>query len=227
MLKIAPKLSELATTHDDVFMARYGQLVHGALAFTEGDRAAAEDLVHDAFIQFTLKRPNLATIESLDNYLFVMLRNLHISQARRASQTPTIELAISDYDTAEMGLRLIDPQRRLQARDDLRRVCEYAARRKETSKAASVLILRFFHIYFPAEIARVLCTTRHAVEIWLINARRESRLYLEDPTALKLIGKNGEPRLSNVVKALAMGAPCSVEIVRGKSLRPEFLRPAA
>jgi RNA polymerase sigma factor (sigma-70 family) len=189
MLKVAPKPGDPATSHDDLFMARYERLVRAALRLTEGEQAAAEDLVHDAFIQFTLKRPNLAAIASLDGYLFVMLRNLHISQARRASQTPTIKLAISDYDTAEIGLRLIDPQRRFQARDDLRRVCEYAVRRKETSKAASVLILRFFHLYFPGEIAKVLVTTRQAVEIWLLNARRESRLYLEDPTALKLIGK--------------------------------------
>jgi nucleotide-binding universal stress UspA family protein len=38
---------------------------------------------------------------------------------------------------------------------------------------------------------------------------------------------NGEPRVSNVVKALAMGAPCSVEIVRAKSRPEEFLSPAA
>jgi len=38
---------------------------------------------------------------------------------------------------------------------------------------------------------------------------------------------NGSPSVSNVVKALAMGAPCSVEIVRGKSVPQEFLSPAA
>ena len=37
----------------------------------------------------------------------------------------------------------------------------------------------------------------------------------------------GATSVSNVVKALAMGAPCSVEIVRGKSLSEEFLSPAA
>jgi RNA polymerase sigma factor (sigma-70 family) len=189
MLKSVPQPDDLAVSHENLFIARYQRLLGWALRLADGQRHLAEDLVHDAFIQFTLKRPNLAAIESLDDYLFVVLRNLHISQARRASQTPTTKLAISDYDTAEMGLRMIDPQRRLQARDDLRRVCEYASRRKETSKAASVLILRFFHVYFAVEIARVLNTTRHAVEIWLLNARRESRLYLEDPTALKLIGK--------------------------------------
>jgi len=187
MLKPVPKPGDLAASHDDLFVARYERLVRWAVRLTEGQRHSAEDLVHDAFIQFTLKQPNLSTIENLDDYLYATLRNLHISQARRASQSPTMRLAISDYDTAQMGLRLVDPQRRLQARDDLRRVCEYASRRKETSKAASVLILRFFHIYFPSEIASVLRTTRQAVEIWLLNARRETRLYLEDPTALKVI----------------------------------------
>jgi len=38
---------------------------------------------------------------------------------------------------------------------------------------------------------------------------------------------NGGPPFSNVIKALAMGAPCSVEIVRGESLPQEFLIPAA
>src|SRR5262245_17255262 len=120
---------------DEVFLSRYERLTRWALRLTEGRHHAAEDLVHDAFIQFTLKQPSLAAIENLDDYLFIMLRNLHISQARRASQSPTIHLPISDYDTARMGLRLIDPQRQLQARDDLRRVCEYVMQRKQTSKA--------------------------------------------------------------------------------------------
>ena len=38
---------------------------------------------------------------------------------------------------------------------------------------------------------------------------------------------NDVPSLSNVVKALAIGAPCSVEIVRGHSLDQEYLSPAA
>src|SRR6266545_2089162 len=183
------KPATLPGSHEDVFIARYRRLTAAALRLVEGQRAAAEDLVQDAFIQFTLKRPDLNAIKSLDDYLYVMLRNLHISQARRASQSLTTQLVISDYDTAQMGLRLLDPQRRLQARDDLRRVCEYVTKRKETSKAGSVLILRFFHNYTPAEIATVLRTTRTAVEVWLLNARREARLFLEDPLALKVISK--------------------------------------
>ena len=41
------------------------------------------------------------------------------------------------------------------------------------------------------------------------------------------VSSNDVPAVSNVVKALAIGAPCSVEIVRGYSLNQECLRPAA
>lgn len=191
------KPAVLSESHEELFIARYPRLLASAVRLTEGQLAAAEDLVQDVFIQFTLKRPDLSSIQSLDDYLYVMLRNLHISQARRLSQSQTTQLVISDYDTAQMGLRLLDPQRRLQARDDLRRVCEYVTQRKESSKAGSVLILRFFHNYFPAEIASVLRTTRTAVEVWLLNARRESRLFLEDPSALKVINKQ---KISKVVQ---------------------------
>jgi nucleotide-binding universal stress UspA family protein len=40
-------------------------------------------------------------------------------------------------------------------------------------------------------------------------------------------GNNGGPSVSNVVKALAIGAPCSVEVVRGKPPQQESLSPAA
>jgi len=41
------------------------------------------------------------------------------------------------------------------------------------------------------------------------------------------VSSNDVPAVSNVVRALAIGAPCSVEIVRGYSLNQECLRPAA
>jgi len=60
---------------------------------------------------------------------------------------------------AETGLRTIDPRDQIQVHDELRRVYQYACARKETSKAGSVLILRFFHGYYPSEIAKLLRLT--------------------------------------------------------------------
>jgi DNA-directed RNA polymerase specialized sigma24 family protein len=54
-------------SHEGVFLARYGPLRAWALRLTGGDAARAEDLVHDAFVQFTLARPDLARVQHLDS----------------------------------------------------------------------------------------------------------------------------------------------------------------
>jgi DNA-directed RNA polymerase specialized sigma24 family protein len=181
-----------ATAHEDVFMLRYAQLLAWALPLKEGENAAAEDLVHDAFLQFTLARPDLACIENLDGYLRQMLRNLHISQVRRAAQKHERPLCLADYDSAELSLRSEQIHAGLSARQELQLICEYALARRFGSKAGSVLLLRFFHGFLPAEIARLMgleaAARRGAVKQWLSLARREARQYLHEPQSLKFIG---------------------------------------
>src|SRR5947209_1953918 len=176
--------------HEDVFLARYGTLRAWALRLTEGDAARAEDLVHDAFVQFTFARPDLGRVANLDGYLYQMLRNLNLSQMRRARRRREDAPAVVEYDSAEFALRAAaDPRDRIRVQDELRQVCHYACLRKETSKAGSVLILRFMHGYYPAEIARVLRASREAVEERLRAARGEARQFLEDPSRLRFIGR--------------------------------------
>ena len=146
--------------HEDVFLARYGRLRAWALRLTEGDAGRAEDLVHDAFVQFTFTRPDLGRVHNLDGYLYRMLRNLNVSQMRRARRRREDAPAVVEYDSAEFGLRATDPRELVRVQDDLRQVCRYACLRKETSKAGSVLILRFIHGYYPTEIARLMRSSR-------------------------------------------------------------------
>jgi len=155
------------------------------MQLTEGDRERAEDLVHDAYVHFNLSQPDLDAIGNLDGYLYRMLRNLYLSQVRRSlRQQHRAALSIVDYDSAEIGLRAEDPRQRIRLQDELRQVCHYACIRKETSKAGSVLILRFLHGYYPREIAQVMRSTRPAVEERLRTARREARQYLKNPNSL-------------------------------------------
>jgi DNA-directed RNA polymerase specialized sigma24 family protein len=56
--------------------------------------------------------------------------------------------------------------------------------RKETAKAASALILRFFHGYYPSEITQLLCTSRQAVAELLRVARAEVKAFLLEPQRL-------------------------------------------
>src|SRR5919199_6182378 len=151
--------------HEEEFLARYGRLRARALRLTGGDAARAEDLLHDAFVQFTFARPDLGRVGNLDGYLYQMLRNLHLSQLRRARRRGEDAPAVVEYDSAEFALRAFtDPRDSIRVQDELRQVCRYASLRKETSKAGSVLILRFMHGYYPAEIAQVCRSTREAVE---------------------------------------------------------------
>jgi RNA polymerase sigma factor (sigma-70 family) len=184
------ELNRVEERHEEVFLARYGHLRAWALRLTEGDEARAEDLVHDAFVQFTFARPDLGRVGNLDGYLYQMLRNLNLSQMRRARRRREDAPAVVEYDSAEFALRAAtDPRDAIRVQDELRQVCHYACLRKETSKAGSVLILRFMHGYYPAEIARLLRASREAVEERLRTARGEARQFLEEPSRLRFIGR--------------------------------------
>ncbi|HLA11914.1 MAG TPA: sigma-70 family RNA polymerase sigma factor [Pyrinomonadaceae bacterium] len=181
-LKIPP-------THEVLFADRYERLLSWSLQLTDNDRELAEDLVHDAFIQFTFAQRDLDTIRNLDSYFYGMLRNLHLLHVRRKTRNRLQQLSIVDYDSAEHGLRRIDLRDQLQVKDQLRRVCQYVCLRKEKSKSASVLILRFFHGYYPSEISHILRTTRPTVDVHLRTARNEARAILEKPGSLRLLNE--------------------------------------
>ena len=92
-------------SHEDLFIQRYEWLLNWALQLTARNREQAEDLLHDAFIQFTLARPDLESIHNLEGYLYGMLRNMHLSEVRRAARTHNRHISIIDYDSAEIALK--------------------------------------------------------------------------------------------------------------------------
>src|SRR5688572_20591305 len=107
-------------SHEDLFVQRYQRLLAWSLKITDRHLERAEDLVHDACIQFTLNRPDLDSSENIEGYLRTTLRNVHLSQVRRASQSPSANLSIADYDSAELGLRATDPTDHIRAEEELR-----------------------------------------------------------------------------------------------------------
>jgi len=183
MLKLL-KATPRAENYADAFIARYERLLVWSLQLTDRDHQKAEDLVHDTFVQFMLSRPDLDSVQNLEGYLYTMLRNTHISHVRRASQKPQYNLALVEFDSAEISLREADLRRKLQVQEELWKVCQYACLRKDTSKAGSILILRFFYGYYPSEISKVIRSPRQTVDSWLRIARSEAHLYLEDPSSL-------------------------------------------
>ena len=190
------KTWEAPCSHEEAFIQRHEWLLRWALQMTSRNQERAEDLVHDTFINFILSRPDLDAIKNLEGYLYTMLKNMHLSQVRRLVRTENRGFTVVDYDSLAVGLNVANPHARLQARDELRAVCLYACVRKEKSKAGSVLILRFFHGYYPGEISRILGSPRRAVDDWLRMARREARVYIETPNRLAFQKKKTALRIA-------------------------------
>ncbi|MGH6631636.1 MAG: RNA polymerase sigma factor, partial [Burkholderiales bacterium] len=148
------------------------------------------------FVQFVLDHRDLGAIGNLESYLYGMLKNTQLSYVRRAAHDPHRHLALVEYDSAELGWRALDPMGRLQAQSELQLICRYACARSRTSKAGSVLLLRFFHGYYPSEIALILQTTIAAVARWLQIARAEAKLCVADPQALGFISEPGARQMA-------------------------------
>src|SRR5688572_20686196 len=172
---------------EQLFTERYESLLAWAMRLT-GSYDEAADLVQDAFVQFMLGRTGLEQIENIDGYLRRMLRYMHASRmSRQAQRLQDTALSVADYDSLSLGWTAIEPPRRMQAFEELQQICSYACARKESSRAGSVLILRFFHDYFPTEIASVLCSSRHCVDQWQRLARREVKLFMNEPGRLRFV----------------------------------------
>ena len=178
-----------------LFTERYESLLAWAMGLTNQQREAAEDLVQDAFVQFILGRTRLEEIENIDGYLRRMLRYMHLSRLSRSAQhLHETALSVADYNSGRLGWTAIEPPRRMQAFEELHQICTYACSRKETSRAGSVFILRFFHEYFPTEIAAVLNSSRHCVDQWQGLARREAKLFIDEPRRLRFVNTKTSDR---------------------------------
>jgi RNA polymerase sigma factor (sigma-70 family) len=189
--KLAPQREQ---EREKLFTERYERLLAWALGLTHQDRPAAEDLVQDAFIQFVLGRTSLEQIENIDGYLRRMLRYMHLSRMNRnAEKVLDRTISITDYDSFDQGWRAVEPARRMQIKEELCQICAYACARKETSRGGAVLILRFFHDYYPSEIAQVLRSSRHCVDQWQRVARSELKLYLTERGGLRLMSTKLSP----------------------------------
>jgi RNA polymerase sigma factor (sigma-70 family) len=191
-----PERGPSVGSKEKIFLEHYDWLLRSALTFTRGSRSRAEDLVHDLFVQFQLKLKSLEEVDDLRAYLYGMLRNLYASQLRRASRHAIQQLSILDHDSVSIGLRAHDFSDRLETLSVLTRACEFVCHRKETTLTASIFILRYFHGYYPDEIATLLGASRDTVDKWLSRGRAEAKKYLAEPYPIPVVVEKTEPRPS-------------------------------
>jgi RNA polymerase sigma factor (sigma-70 family) len=180
---------EILRSHEAAFIEHYSWLIRWALQLTNNDRARAEDLVQEVFAQLAFRHTNLSAVRNVQAYLYTTLRNIHVSELRIAGRTHIQVPSIVEYNLAATALSASNPHDLYQTQDQLRRICYYACVRKQSSRAGSVMILRFFFGYHISEVAQVLGGTTQAVRQCLRFARSEARVFLDDPGALAFMDR--------------------------------------
>jgi RNA polymerase sigma factor (sigma-70 family) len=160
------------STAADFLRLHYAKVFAWCLQITSNDIHEAEDLIQDAFVLLSNASVSAEDLRNIEGYIYTVLRNLHRSRFERRRRH--VPLPILEYDCARLGLSVTDSSSLLIVADQLRRICRFACERKETSRAGSVLILRFFHGYYPTEIAAILLSSRESVEEYLRTIRREA-----------------------------------------------------
>lgn len=175
--------------YEEIFINSYSRLRVWAIQITEQDKELAEDLLHDAFIQFTRTQPELSNIENTEAYLYGIIRNLHLSYLRKKTRREKHTISIIDFETMRLGLKNTKLLDNFQIQEELKRICYFLCLRKESSKSASVMILRFFHGYFPSEISEVMQATPQVVKVRLNTARNEAKAINENVETLEKFEK--------------------------------------
>ncbi len=191
-------------TPASVFAEKYEFLIGWALHFTNGDRAAAEDLVHETFLRFVLKKEEIEDPQNAEPLLYTYLKRVHSAQVRRMQRYRLQSATTVEFDSLQMSLREqcdVDP---VKVQSDLRRIMFYLCWRKQDVKSASVLLLRFFHGYFPEQIGRICLLSRPSVDYALNAARDEVRLYLHDPERLRILHGQKMPEFRPLELALPL-----------------------
>jgi DNA-directed RNA polymerase specialized sigma24 family protein len=189
-----PPKPERCTSFEDIFFEHYSRLLEWALQLTRRDRSDAEDLVQELYVRFARLDTTPEHVENAESYLFSALRNLHHTRAKRARTSVVDDLSIVDYDSVHHGVRAVDRSELLSVRSDLYRICDYLCSRKDTSRSASMFILRYFLGYFPNEVMKVVQSSRVSVDKAIQAVRREAGLDLRGLARFARSVKSGSKR---------------------------------
>ena len=177
---------------------RHEQLSTWAMTLTRGDAGKAQDIVQDLCLYFMLSKPDLSSITNLDGYLYTCLRNLYVSNMARSTREAQHVVSLAQFDSVESTLKANPAGDLVQTQNDLRRICSYAAWRKESAKSASCFILHFFLGYYRREVAAISGLPISAIYNNLKTARTEIKTHLESQQKIQLVAVDGpvDPPLS-------------------------------
>jgi RNA polymerase sigma factor (sigma-70 family) len=189
---------------EHMFAAKYAWLLRWALQFTENDRAAAEDLVQETFVRILLAWDKLHSLHDLEPLLYSYLRYAHLSERRKRQSYAFQSLSTVDADTLAVSLRASASFDQVEVQSELRSILAYLLWRRRSAKFASIFLLRFFHGFYPEEIASISVATRHSVDLSLRQARAELKAHLLDSTKLELPARSKLPELQRLDEAIPL-----------------------
>jgi DNA-directed RNA polymerase specialized sigma24 family protein len=178
---------------EQLLASRYPQLLKWALVLARGDSGKAEEIVQEFCLYVTLTKPDLSNVTNLDGYLYTCLRHIYLSTLARASREALHFVSVEEFDSFAFAVSASPSGDPLQRQNDLRRICNYAVWRKQSSKSASYFILHFFHGYARREIAEIARLPISAIYNKLKTARSEVRSHLEQPGKLRIVNRDAPP----------------------------------
>ena len=92
------------STLDDLFVEKYEWLMRWAVYFAQGERATAEDMVHDTFVRFAVSHPKLDHEENAEKLLFKFLKYVHQEHLYRLQKYPHQNLSVDEFDSPPTGI---------------------------------------------------------------------------------------------------------------------------
>jgi DNA-directed RNA polymerase specialized sigma24 family protein len=196
-MRLISSIRHSEETPEGVFAHKYAWLMRWAMHFSRNDRSVAEDLVQDAFVRMLLSWDKLHSLGDLEPLLYSYLRYAHLTGLRRGSSYVFQSLSTVDSDTLAISLRVSNSFDQIEVQNELRSILAYLLWRKDSAKFASIFLLRFFHGFYPEEIATICVATRHSIDLSLRHARAEVKSYLLDPRSMEVPGRRRMPDLDH------------------------------
>jgi DNA-directed RNA polymerase specialized sigma24 family protein len=170
----------------------YQQLVEWSRILARGDHTAAEESVQDLCLHLTVAQPDLSHVNNLENYLFMCLRNMYVSNLARVSRERLRVIQVEDYDALGMVPSQSESDT-VDVQNELLRIGDYVISRKYSSKSASHFILQFFLGYRRSAVALLARVPIAAVYNGLKDTRVELRKHLSAGGKIRLVSRSSSP----------------------------------
>ena len=170
----------------------YQQLVEWSRILARGDHNAAEESVQDLCLHLTVASPDLSRVQNLDNYLFMCLRNMYVSNLARVSRERLRVIQVEDYDAVGM-VAANNESDTVDVQNELLCISDYVISRKYSSKSASHFILQFFLGYRRGDVALLARVPIAAIYNGLKDTRIELREHLSAGEKIRLISRGAAP----------------------------------